>query len=146
MDTWSHRYCPHLPQHFLRIQFTYTINELNVKHSVFCYSESNLSHVKGVNKSCPMFVAFCLRLSIRRLKVRIFAYSISWSDTDFLKVSLGRALGDVGVNANYLSHPSNSVISSGLAIRFTDAVIICRNRATDAPVYPNFCTFSLVLA
>ena len=46
--------------------------------------------------------------------------------------------GDVGVNANYLSHPSNSVISSGLAIRFTDDVVISRNRATDAPVHPNF--------
>ena len=55
-------------------------------------------------------------------------------------------LGDVGVNANYLSHPSNSVISSGLAIRFTDAVVISKNRATDAPVYPNFRIFSLGLA
>ena len=48
--------------------------------------------------------------------------------------------GDVGVNANYLYHGSNSVISSSLAIRFTDEVVIPRNRATDAPVYPNFRT------
>ena len=37
--------------------------------------------------------------------------------------------GGAGVNGNYLSHPSNSVISSGLAIGFTDTVvIISRNR------------------
>jgi anaerobic ribonucleoside-triphosphate reductase len=52
---------------------------------------------------------------------------------------------DVGVNGNYLSHPSHSVTSSGLPIRFTDAVVISGNRATDAPVYPNFRTVSLVL-
>ena len=57
-----------------------------------------------------------------------------------------RREGDVGVNANYLSQPSNYVISSGLTIRFTDAVVISRNRATDATVYPNFRAFSLVLA
>jgi len=48
--------------------------------------------------------------------------------------------GDVGVNANYLSHASTSVISSILAIRFTDDVVIPRKRAADAPVYPNFRT------
>jgi hypothetical protein len=53
---------------------------------------------------------------------------------------------DVGVNGNYLSHPSYSVISSGLAMRSTDAVAISRNRATDGPVYPNLRTVSLVLA
>jgi hypothetical protein len=54
---------------------------------------------------------------------------------------------DVGVNGNYLSHPSNSVISSGVAIRFTDTVvIISRNRATDNPVHPNFCTVLFALA
>jgi hypothetical protein len=58
----------------------------------------------------------------------------------------GKDEGDVGVNANYLSHPSNSVISSGLAVRFTDAVVISGNRATDTPVYPNFRTVPLVLA
>ena len=57
-----------------------------------------------------------------------------------------RQRGDVGVNGNYLSHPSNSVISSGLAIRFTDAVVISGNRPTGAPVHPNFRTVSLVLA
>ena len=46
--------------------------------------------------------------------------------------------GGVGVNANYLSHPSNSVISSSLAIRFTKDVVILRNRANGAPVHPNF--------
>jgi hypothetical protein len=56
-----------------------------------------------------------------------------------LKTNQAR-FGDVGVNANYLSHTSNSVISSSLAIRFTDDVVIPRNRATDAPVYPNFRT------
>jgi hypothetical protein len=54
--------------------------------------------------------------------------------------------GDVGVNANYLSHASNSVISSSLAIRFTDDVVNPRNRATDAPAHPNFRTIMLVLA
>ena len=53
--------------------------------------------------------------------------------------------GPVGVKGNYLSYPSNSVISSGLAIRFTDAVVISGNRATKAPAYPNFRTVSLVL-
>jgi len=38
----------------------------------------------------------------------------------------------------YLSHASNSIISSSLPIRFTDDVVIPRNLATDAPVYPNF--------
>ena len=42
--------------------------------------------------------------------------------------------GDVGVNTNYLSQAPNSVISSSLAIRFTEDVVIPRNRATDAPV------------
>ena len=41
--------------------------------------------------------------------------------------------GDVGVNANYLSHASNSLISSSLAIRFTDDVVIPRNRDAEAP-------------
>jgi hypothetical protein len=46
-----------------------------------------------------------------------------------------------------LSHPSKSVISSGLAIRSTDAVaIISGNRATDNPVHPNFCTVLFALA
>ena len=53
--------------------------------------------------------------------------------------------GGVGINTNYLSHPSNSIISSGLAIRFTEDVVILRNRATDAPVHPNFRPVSLVL-
>jgi len=44
--------------------------------------------------------------------------------------------GDVGVNENYLSHASSSVISSGLAIRFTDAFVIPRKRATDPPCIP----------
>ena len=52
-------------------------------------------------------------------------------------------LGNVGVNGNYLSHVSNSVISFSLAIRFTEDVVIPRNRATDAPVYPNFRTATL---
>ena len=46
--------------------------------------------------------------------------------------------GDVGVNVNYVSHASTSVISSILAIPFTDDVVIPRKRAADAPVYPNF--------
>ena len=55
--------------------------------------------------------------------------------------------GDGGVNANYLSHPSNSVISPGLAIGFTDTVVIISgNRATDTPVHPNFCTVLFALA
>ena len=37
-------------------------------------------------------------------------------------------------------------MSSGLAIRFTDDVVIARNRATNAPVYPNFRTAPLVSA
>jgi hypothetical protein len=37
-----------------------------------------------------------------------------------------------------LSQASNSVISFSLAIRFTDDVVIPRNRAANAPVYPNF--------
>jgi hypothetical protein len=45
-----------------------------------------------------------------------------------------------------LSHPSHPIIFSGLAIRFIDAVVISGNRATEAPVYPNFRTVSLVLA
>jgi hypothetical protein len=53
---------------------------------------------------------------------------------------------DIGVNANYLSHPSYSVISISLAIRFTDAVVISGNRATGTPVHPNFCTIPLALA
>jgi len=53
--------------------------------------------------------------------------------------------GDVGVNGNYLSNSSNSVISSGLAIRFPDGVVIPRNRATDAPAHPNFGIVSLPL-
>jgi len=44
--------------------------------------------------------------------------------------------GDVGVNANYLSHASNSVISFSLAIRFTEDVVIHRNRAADASCIP----------
>ena len=44
--------------------------------------------------------------------------------------------GDVGVNANYFSHASNSVISFSLAIRFTDDVVIPRNRDADAPCIP----------
>jgi len=51
--------------------------------------------------------------------------------------------GDVGVNGNYLSRSPNSVTSSGLAIRFTDEVVISRNLATDAPMHPNFRTNSL---
>ncbi len=47
---------------------------------------------------------------------------------------------DVGANGNYLSHLLNPVISSCLAIRFTQDVVIPRNRATEAPVYPNFLT------
>jgi integrase len=46
--------------------------------------------------------------------------------------------GEVGVNANYLSHPSNCFISSGLVIQFIDAVVISRNRAPYASVSPNF--------
>jgi hypothetical protein len=38
---------------------------------------------------------------------------------------------DVGVKTNYLSHAANSVISSSLAIRFTEDVVIPKNRATD---------------
>ena len=44
-----------------------------------------------------------------------------------------RREGGVGVNANYLPHASDSVVSSGLAIRFTDAFVISRKRATDPP-------------
>jgi hypothetical protein len=40
----------------------------------------------------------------------------------------------------------DSVISSSLAIRFIDDVVIPRNRATDAAVYPNFRTVSIVFA
>ena len=50
--------------------------------------------------------------------------------------------GDVGANANYLSHLANSVISSNLVTRFTDDVVISRNRDTDATAYPNFPTAS----
>ncbi len=42
--------------------------------------------------------------------------------------------------------PSNPVISSGLAIGFTDDVVIRRNRAPSARVYPNFRIVLLVLA
>jgi hypothetical protein len=59
---------------------------------------------------------------------------------------ISTVLGDVGVNTNYFFYPSTSVISSGLAIRFTDAVVISRNRPTDPPVHPNFRIVSLVLA
>jgi hypothetical protein len=55
-------------------------------------------------------------------------------------INLEEVKRNVGVNANYLSHASNSVISSSLAIRFTEDVVIPRNRATDTPVYPNFRT------
>ena len=48
----------------------------------------------------------------------------------------GEIEGDVGVNANYLSHASNSVISSSLAIRFTDGVVIPGNRAADILCIP----------
>ena len=48
--------------------------------------------------------------------------------------------GDVGVNANHLSQSLTSLISSSLAIRFTEDVVIPKNRATDAHVYPNFLT------
>lgn len=37
-----------------------------------------------------------------------------------------------------LSPPFDSVISSSLALRFTDDVIIPKSRATEAPVYPKF--------
>lgn len=40
---------------------------------------------------------------------------------------------DVGINGNYLSHPSNSVNSSVLAIGFIDAVVISRRCATHDP-------------
>jgi hypothetical protein len=35
---------------------------------------------------------------------------------------------------------SSSIIYSSLAIRFTEDVVIPRNRATDAPLYSNFLT------
>ena len=57
-----------------------------------------------------------------------------WVYFDF-KPTLGIE-GDVGVNANYLSHASNSVISFSLAARFTKDVFMPQNRATDAPCIP----------
>jgi hypothetical protein len=57
-----------------------------------------------------------------------------WVYFDF-KPTLGIE-GDVGVNANYLSHASNSVISFSLAARFTEDVFMPQNRATDAPCIP----------
>jgi hypothetical protein len=80
-----------------------------------------------------------------RLKENVAAHrepdssAIRWS-------GLIEEFGDVGVNANDLSHASNSVISSSLAIRFIDDVVIPRNRATDAAVYSNFRTVSIVFA
>jgi hypothetical protein len=50
------------------------------------------------------------------------------------------------ININYLSHAFNSVIPSGLVIRFTDAVFTSDNHAADAPVYPNFRAVSFALA
>ena len=56
------------------------------------------------------------------------------------RAKMGDEMGDVGVKTNYLSHSSDSATSSCLAIRFTDDVVIPKNLATDAPVYPNFRT------
>ena len=53
--------------------------------------------------------------------------------------------GDVRVIANYLSHPFTFIISYSLAIRFTEDVVILRNRANNAPVHLNFRPVSLVL-
>jgi hypothetical protein len=58
---------------------------------------------------------------------------------------LWKGRGSVEVNGSYLSRLSNSAISSSLAIRFIDDVVISRNRAIDAPVYPNFRTVSPAL-
>lgn len=43
--------------------------------------------------------------------------------------------GDVGVNANYLSHAFNSVISSGLAIRLTDDVVMIEIAPPTSPCF-----------
>ena len=50
------------------------------------------------------------------------------------------------ININYLSYASNSVIPSGLVIRFSGDAVISGNHAPDAPVYPNFHAVSVALA
>src|SRR3989304_3512041 len=66
--------------------------------------------------------------------------SKSWRTCVDMSIALllycSREEGDVGVNANDLSHAFNSAISSSPAIRFTEDVVIPRNRATARPCIP----------